>query len=143
MIIKRIAFISFVFLNVHQSFGQTDSSAAKIDSSNIKIDKDVLVFAEQVPEFPGGEDALILFIQNNVKYPLYAIENKIEGTVIVQFVVEEDGSIGPIEITKGIKGGCDEEAIRIVKSMPKWKPGKQAGKTVRVWYTIPVTFKLK
>jgi protein TonB len=100
-------------------------------------------FVEQMPEFPGGEDALIRYLQKNIRYPNYAAENEIEGTVQVEFIVNEDGSIQNTKVVKGIKGGCDEEALRVVKSMPRWKPGKQGGHAVRVYYTVPVTFRLE
>lgn len=100
-------------------------------------------FVEQMPEFPGGEDALVAYLQRAIKYPSFAAENEIEGTVYVNFIVNEDGSISGSKVTKGIKGGCDEEALRVIKNMPRWKPGKQGGQAVRVLYDVPVTFKLE
>ncbi len=105
--------------------------------------KEAYTFVEQMPEFPGGEDGLMAFIHRNLKYPPYAKENDITGTVMVNFVIYEDGTVNNVKITKGIKGGCDEEAMRIVKSMPKWKPGKQGGKAVPVSYDVPINFSIE
>jgi protein TonB len=102
-----------------------------------------LVFAEQMPEFPGGDDALMAYLQRNIKYPAFALENEIEGVVMVNFVVNSDGSISKVNVTKGIKGGCDEEASRVVRNMPKWKPGKQGGQPVPVYFDVPVNFKIE
>lgn len=98
---------------------------------------------EQMPEFPGGDDALLSYLQRNIKYPAYAQENEITGTVLVNFVVNEDGSVTNAKVTKGIKGGCDEEALRVVRGMPKWKPGKQGGQAVKVYFDVPVNFQIE
>ncbi len=97
---------------------------------------------DQMPQFPGGEKAMMEFIGKNVKYPQRAKDEGIQGRVFIQFVVEKDGSIGEVKLLRSIGGGCDEEGIRVVKSMPKWTPGQQAGKAVRVHYTLPIFFKL-
>lgn len=107
-----------------------------------KVDEPLL-FAEQMPEFPGGDDALMSYLQRNIRYPSFALENEIEGVVMVNFVVNADGSISNSKITKGIKGGCDEEALRVIRSMPKWKPGKQGGQAVPVIFDVPVNFKIE
>ena len=99
--------------------------------------------AEVMPEFPGGEQAMMDFVAKNVQYPKEAMEKEISGRVLVGFIVEKDGSISETEVVKGIGGGCDEEAVRVVKAMPKWKPGKQDGKPVRVHFLLPLTFKLQ
>ena len=98
---------------------------------------------EVMPEYPGGEQAMMKFVASNVKYPQAAIDKNISGRVLVGFVIEKDGSITDVKVVKGIGGGCDEEAVRVVKSMPKWKPGKEKGKAVRVSYMLPITFKLQ
>ncbi len=107
-----------------------------------KEDDVVRVIVEQRPEFPDGEAALMKFLSSNTKYPTIARENGIEGTVYLGFVVEKDGSITDVKIKRSVGGGCSEEAMRVVQSMPKWKPGKQQGRAVRVAFTIPVKFKL-
>ena len=98
---------------------------------------------EEMPAFPGGEAKLMEYVAKNVKYPQIARETGVQGRVYVNFVVEPDGSVSNVSVLRGIGGGCDEEAIRVVKSMPKWKPGKQRGKAVRVSYMLPVNFKLQ
>lgn len=95
-----------------------------------------------MPEFPGGMEAMMHFLSDNIRYPEKAKDDNIEGRVFIQFVVEKDGSIGEVKLLRGIGGGCDEEAIRVVKAMPKWTPGQQDGKAVRVYYTLPIFFKL-
>ena len=97
---------------------------------------------EQMPKFPGGESALMEYVSKNVAYPEEAKEKEIQGRVFIGFVVEKDGSIGEVKVLRGIGGGCDEEAVRVIKGMPKWKPGIQKGKPVRVSYQIPIYFKL-
>ena len=104
----------------------------------------VFVVVESMPEFPGGQQALFKYLSENVKYPVIAQENGIQGRVICQFVVNKDGSIVDVEVVRsGGDASLDKEAIRVIKSMPKWKPGKQRGKAVRVKYTLPVNFKLQ
>jgi TonB family protein len=98
---------------------------------------------EQMPEFPGGDKGFHQFIADNVKYPAEAKEKGIRGIVYVNFIVEPDGSVSDIKVLRGIGGGCDEEAVRVVKSMPKFKPGIQNGEAVRVSYTVPVIFRLE
>ena len=103
---------------------------------------EIFQVVEEMPVFPGGETKLLEYISNNIQYPQVARETGIQGRVFIGFVVEPDGSISNVKLLRGIGGGCDEEAIRVVKSMPKWKPGKQHGKVVRVSYLIPISFKL-
>ncbi len=106
------------------------------------VAEEIFTFVEDYPEFPGGDKALREYILNNIKYPEVARTSGITGTVYVQFVVEKDGSISDVKVVRGIGGGCDEEAVRVVKSMPRWKPGKQRGQPVRVYFTLPIEFKL-
>ena len=106
------------------------------------IDDELFVLVEDEPVFPGGMDAMYKFLQDNVQYPQLALENGIEGRVYVTFVVEEDGSITTPRLLRDIGGGCGQEAIRVVKMMPKWKPGKLQGKPVRVQFNLPVSFVL-
>lgn len=100
------------------------------------------IVVEQMPEFENGVKAMYEFLGKNIVYPAVARENGIEGTVYVGFVVSKDGTIRDVQIKRGIGGGCNEEAVRVVKMMPKWKAGKQNGKAVNVAFTIPVKFKL-
>ena len=98
---------------------------------------------ENMPEFPGGRSALMKYLATNIKYPPYAKEAGIQGRVFINFVVETNGAITAVKVLRGIGGGCDEEAIRVVKDMPKWKPGMQRGKPVRVSFNLPVKFTLQ
>jgi len=101
-----------------------------------------LVFVEERPLFPGGNSALLKYIAENTIYPEEALENNIEGKVILRFVVASDGSVKRIEIIRGLNPLLDAEAIRVVSTLPAWKPGRQNGVAVPVWFTIPVTFKI-
>ncbi len=107
-------------------------------------DSDVpLVLAERMPEFPGGQQAMFAYLGQELKYPTEAIERDIEGAVFIQFVVERDGSIGEVKVLRGIGGGCNEEAVRVVQGMPRWSPGEQGGKKVRTSFTLPIRFQLQ
>ena len=104
----------------------------------------IFVVVESMPEFPGGPQAMYKFLGENIKYPVIAQENGIQGRVVCQFTVNKDGSLVDIEVVRsGGDASLDKEAVRVIKSMPKWKAGKQRGKPVRVKYTLPVNFKLQ
>lgn len=105
-------------------------------------EEEIFVAVEQQAEFPGGLPALMKWLGNNIRYPEAAQQNDIQGRVIVKFVVEKDGSIGAADIVKGVDKDLDREAIRVVKKMPKWQPGKNNGVAVRSYFTLPVVFKL-
>lgn len=129
---------------------EVDENTQNIEITPVKIEQeeeeeDVQIFTvvENDPEFPGGMEALYKFLRDNIKYPQLARDNNITGRVYVTFVVEKDGSIANPRILKDIGGGCGQEAIRVVKSMPKWTPGKQRGKAVRVQFNLPVSFNLQ
>ena len=107
------------------------------------VEQEIFQIVEEMPSYPGGEGKLMEYVAKNIKYPQIARETGIQGRVFVGFVVEPDGSVSNVKVLRGIGGGCDEEAMRVVKSMPKWKPGKQRGKAVRVSYMLPVNFKLQ
>lgn len=106
-------------------------------------EEEIFVAVEQQAEFPGGQVALMKWLSNNIRYPESAQQNDIQGRVIVKFVVEKDGSIGAATIAKGVDKDLDREALRVVKRMPKWQPGKNNGVAVRSYFTLPVTFKLQ
>ena len=99
--------------------------------------------AEEMPSFPGGNAALMEFLGKNIRYPAVAEENGISGKVIVAFFVGKDGSINDVKVVRGVDKSLDNEAVRVVKSMPKWKPGRQNGIPVAVRYTVPVVFRLQ
>ena len=103
---------------------------------------DVYQIVEQMPEFPNGQETLMQYIAEQVKYPAEAKKAGAQGRVFIGFIVEPDGSLSDFKVLRGIGYGCDEEALRVVKSMPKWQPGMQRGKAVRVKYLVPVNFKL-
>ena len=119
--------------------------AAPVEAPEEEEEEEVIfVVVETMPEFPGGQQALFKYLSENVKYPVIAQENGIQGRVICQFVVNKDGSIVDVEVVRsGGDPSLDKEAVRVIKSMPKWKPGKQRGKPVRVKFTLPVNFKLQ
>jgi len=106
-------------------------------------EQEIFTVVESMPEFPGGQVKMMEFIARNIKYPPMARESGIQGRVFVNFVVEPDGSVSNVKVLRGIGGGCDEEAIRVVESMPKWIPGRQRGKAVRVSFNLPVRFTLQ
>ena len=103
----------------------------------------VFEVVEQMPSFPGGDKALLEYLSNNIKYPVVAQENGVQGRVVVSFVVEKDGSITDVNVVRSVDPSLDKEAARVVKSMPRWIPGKQNGSAVRVKYNVPVSFKLQ
>ena len=98
---------------------------------------------EQMPEYPGGIPAMLEFLMTNLKYPKDAEKQQVEGKVIVMFVVETDGSVSDVKVAKKVFPSLDAEAIRMVQAMPKWTPGKDKGKVVRVHYALPISFQLK
>lgn len=106
-------------------------------------DTQVFIIVEEMPEFPGGEAALRAFIAKSINYPVIAQENGIQGKVYVTFVVDKDGGISEAKVARGVDPSLDKEALRVVNMLPKWKPGKQRGKPVRVSYTVPISFVLQ
>ncbi|MDD6889396.1 MAG: energy transducer TonB [Bacteroidales bacterium] len=106
-------------------------------------DSRVYTSVEQMPQFPGGEAELLKWISTHIKYPAPAMENNIQGKVVVQFVVTRDGSIGEVKISRGKDPDLDKEAMRVVRTLPKFIPGKINGQAVNVWYTLPINFKLQ
>jgi len=105
--------------------------------------KEIFTIVEEMPSFPGGDAERNKFLADNIKYPQQATENGIQGTVYVSFVVDSKGNVTDVKVLRGIGGGCDEEAVRVVKMMPPWHPGKQNGKQVRVLFNMPIYFKLQ
>ena len=118
--------------------------AEEVENSQHDDTEVMFVDYETMPEFPGGQQALFAYLSENVKYPRVAKENKIQGRVICSFVVEKDGRITNVQVVRsGGDPSLDREALRVIKSMPNWKPGTQKGKPVRVKYTVPVSFRLE
>ncbi len=125
---------------------QEGNTTEDLPPENPVVDPDegkVFTIVEEMPAFPGGEEKMLQYISKNIKYPPVARENNITGRVYVSFVVDKDGKIKDAKILRGIGGGCDEEALRVVKSMPDWKAGRQNGRSVQVQFNLPVNFTLK
>lgn len=127
-----------------QSLAQAQTYVAPtIVEEEEESDQQIFTVVEDMPQFPGGDAALLKFITSSIKYPVIAQENGISGRVTVSFVVNRDGSVVDAEVIRGVDPSLDKEALRVVNSMPKWSPGKQRGKPVRVKYTVPITFRLQ
>jgi periplasmic protein TonB len=118
------------------SKGQSPDGQGSTDGSGIYTTLDVY------PKFPGGDQARLFYLRSSVKYPPLAIKMGVQGEVMILFVVEPDGSISNVTVSKGIGRGCDEEAIRVTKEMPRWEPGRRSGKSVRVLVRMPIVFKI-
>lgn len=109
-----------------------------------KVEKpQVFTYVEEMPSFPGGQDAMMQFVTSNIQYPEIAKKAGVEGKVFVSFVVGRDGAISGVQVVKGIGAGCDEEAMKVIRKMPKWSPGRQNGQPVHVQVSIPIFFKLQ
>lgn len=105
--------------------------------------KKVYESVEQMPEFPGGMEGLMRYLQQNVQYPPIAVQNNVQGRVVVQFIIDETGQVGDVEVVRSVSEEVDAEAVRVIKSMPKFEPGRQNGEPVAVWYTLPIAFKMQ
>lgn len=129
---KNILLIFFLSLSITKGYAQSEAA-----------EPEIYRFAEVMPEFPGGTDALYKYLSENIQYPDSAQLHGIEGKVNIKFVVDENGDISNVSsMRRPIGYGIEEEAIRVVKSMPKWKPGKNNGKTVKTYFTVPILFVL-
>ena len=144
-----------------KAFGQTNVDNGQDDRMNFEtavnevvvetrpvekpteVKEEIFRSVEQMPQFPGGDAALLKFLSSHINYPPMAAENNVQGKVILQFVVEKDGHIGEVVIARSVDKDLDKEATRVVKSLPKFTPGRQNGHPVSVWYTLPVQFKLQ
>ncbi len=120
----------------------TDKTNLTVKNQEAVKEEEIYGFVQKKPEFPGGESAMLSFIYANISYPKIARENGIMGMVVIRFVVEKDGLITNMEALKDIGGGCAEEAMRVIRTMPKWNPGEQNGNSVRVSFVLPVKFEL-
>ena len=129
------------FLSKHYN-SEYYNIVAKSCEAEKKAEDKVFDAVEQQPSFPGGQGAMFSYISNNLRYPQKAAENAVEGRVSVKFIVEKDGSISNVEVNRSDDADLDNEAIRVIKSMPKWNPAKQDGTEVRAYYNVPVTFRL-
>ncbi len=120
---------------------ETYTPPAVVEEEEV-AEAEIFTVVEESPSYPGGDEARIRFLQENIQYPQMARESGIQGTVYVTFVVEKNGNVTDVRVLRGIGGGCDEEAIRVIKAMPRWNPGKQRGKPVRVQFNMPIKFTL-
>lgn len=138
------------------AFGQSDFDKGTDDRNVVRkhkeeivveekkpVEEKVFTAVEQMPQFPGGDGELLKHIQKNLKYPPVAMENNIQGRVVVQFVVTKTGKVGEVKVVRGKDPDLDKEAVRVVKTLPDFIPGKMNGQAVAVWYTLPITFKLQ
>lgn len=122
---------------------QQEFVKVEVEEEEEEEEEQIWTVVEEDPEFPGGMEALGRYLAENIKYPQLAKENGITGKCFVTFVVEKDGSVANVKVLRDIGGGCGAEAVRVVKAMPKWKPGKQRTKPVRTQFNLPITFNLK
>ncbi len=121
-----------------------DTKVEKVERQEEEVEvEQIFTIVEEMPSFPGGEAELFKYLGKNIKYPEMANSAGISGVVYVTFVVDKDGKIKDVKVLRGIGGGCDEEAVRVVKNMPAWKAGKQRGKAVTVQYNLPIRFTLR
>ncbi|MGN0231607.1 MAG: energy transducer TonB, partial [Muribaculaceae bacterium] len=138
------------------AFGQTNFDQGTDDRNVVREHKEEIIVeekkpekeevfraVEQMPQFPGGDAELMKFLRDNIVYPAMAQENNVQGKVIVQFVVTKTGDIGEVKVVKSVDRDLDNEAVRLVKKLPKFIPGRMNGQAVNVWYTLPVQFKLQ
>ena len=143
----QLLFLCFFQFHLHPNYC-TGAGKAMCKKSEIKESRDqpqdevLFTVVEKMPEYPGGDDARIKFMVENIKYPEEARQKGITGTVYVTFVVEKDGTVQHVKILRGIGSGCDEEALRVISLMPKWNPGMQRGKPVRIQFNMPIKFHL-
>jgi len=144
-----------------KAFGQTNVDNGQDDRANFQtavnevvvetrpvekpkeVEPEIFTAVEQMPQFPGGEEALRKYLASHINYPPMAAENGVQGKVIVQFVVDKTGRVGEVKVARSVDKELDREAVRVCKSLPKFVPGRQNGQAVSVWFTLPVTFKLQ
>ena len=135
--------ISLALLAFANPTTETADELVVVAYNEPEVSQDVYESVEQMPEFPGGQAEMMKYLAQNIQYPANAAKNNVEGRVVLQFVIEKDGRIGEVKIARSVDPELDAEALRVVKSMPNFIPGRQDGKPVAVWYTIPISFKLQ
>ena len=142
-VVPVIALALLAFANPTTETATVQNNVDQQVTKTSNQDKKVYKSVEQMPQFPGGEYELMKYLQGVIKYPENAAKNNIQGRVIAQFVIDENGEIGEIKVLRSVDEEVDAEAVRVIKSLPKFIPGRQDGKAVAVWYTLPITFKLQ
>jgi len=132
-------------ISIADVVGNNDQTGELIEDVKVAITEEEKPYdvVEQMPTFPGGESELMNFINDNIRYPAVSLENGIQGRVVVRFVVNKNGEVDRAEILRSLDSSCDKEALRIVKIMPKWIPGRQNGENVAVWFVLPVNFRIQ
>ena len=141
---RAIKFVVFLMIALASPAAIASGKADHpLDHDTTSRHEDIFIDTEQMPQFPGGETALLKYLQENVKYPPKAIKDSIQGRVVVQFVVDSLGYVGEVKVVRSVSEDLDAEAVRVVKTLPRFSPGRLFGKTVSMWYTLPVTFKLQ
>jgi protein TonB len=147
-VIKRKFILSILLLANNFLFAQTQNKKETMQAPSVAVEEapqdETFVFVEQMPEFPGGQKALMQYLSSNIKYPEECRKMGVEGKVFVKFIVDKTGSIINTQILRGVADGklLEKEALRVIQAMPKWTPGKQSGKVVDVYFTLPISFKL-
>lgn len=136
-------FIALMLIGVAAAACAQSDAKATTKTNDATAEEEVFLIVEQEAEFPGGLDALSKYLSANLTYPQEARDANVEGKVIVQFVIEKNGKVSNIKVLRDIGSGCGEEAVRVIKGMPRWKPGQQRGKPVRCQFTLPVNFQLQ
>ena len=136
---KIAMLVSFVAMTF-SAFASNPNASCQVNDSTGKVE--VFADPEQQPYFPGGETALLKYLQENVKYPPKAIKDSIQGRVVVQFLIDPAGCVGEVKVVRSVSEELDAEAVRVVKTLPRFVPGRMYGKAVSAWYTLPVTFKI-
>ena len=143
-LMRAIKFVVFLMIALASPAAIASGKADHpLDHDTTSRHEDIFIDTEQMPQFPGGETALLKYLQENVKYPPKAIKDSIQGRVVVQFVVDSLGYVGEVKVVRSVSEDLDAEAVRVVKTLPRFSPGRLFGKTVSMWYTLPVTFKLQ
>lgn len=140
---NRLALLFFCFIITNGALTAQNHDKESYPPVNTSDTSKVYTITEVSPEFPGGETAMNQFLIKNIRYPQMAKDNNISGKVLVGFIVDAQGYVKDVKLIRGIGSGCDEEAIRVIKNMPQWTPGKQGGKPVKVMFTIPISFTMK
>ena len=143
VLIAGIGLTSLTAMASTSSDAMTASSSG-IENQVVRSDNEFFGSSGHMPSFPGGDAALMRFLSEHVVYPEEAAKNHIEGKVIVQFIIEKDGSVGEVKVARGVDKELDAEAVRVCKLLPKFSPGRNAdGEPIKIWYTLPITFKIQ
>ncbi len=139
--VAKIAVLVSSAAMTFSAFASNSNSLCQVSDTTGKVE--IFADPEQQPHFPGGETALLKYLQENIKYPPKAAKDSIQGRVVVQFLIDPQGCVGEVKVARSVSEELDAEAVRVVKTLPRFVPGRMYGKAVNAWYTLPVTFKLQ